>query len=152
MRIRITYIILSCLFVFPGMKLNGQCYPDRHNTSWFNGWASCETVASPNDARGESHWILYDLKGVYKLGETHIWNTNDPKNLDWGIDEVAVDVSLDGQNWLEVGTYNWSQAKGLPIYEGEAGPDLTGHEGAYVLLTADKQRARETANIKSIIN
>ena len=131
----IFYLFIAC-FTCSSFQLQSQCYPDRHNTSWFNGWASCTEAASPNDARGDSHWILYDLNEVYKLGKTHIWNTNDPKHLDWGIDQVAVDVSLDGQNWTEIGTYNWSQANGLPIYEGEIGPDLSGHEASFVLLTA----------------
>ena len=131
-------ILLFCSLVFLCCTFNAstQCYPDRHNTSWYNGWASCEQTESPNLTRGKSHWIMYDLKRNYQLGKTHIWNTNDPKNLNWGFNNVVIDVSKDGENWIEVGAFFWEMAPGINNYEGSEGPDLLGYEGQFMLITA----------------
>jgi len=143
-------IVLITIFSFTAGQLFGQCNPERHNTSWFNGWASCETSPNPNVVRGESHWILYNLKDVYQLGKTHVWNTNDPKHLDWGFKEITIDVSNDGISWIEVGTFNISEATGENTYEGETGPDLTDYEGQYVLLTAMSNHGGECFGLSEI--
>lgn len=112
-----------------------QCYPDRHSTNFFDGWISCDVAISPNPLRGKSHFIMYDYGKIYKLGQMQIWNTNDPAHLDWGMRDVAIDYSLDGENWIEAGVFTFGQASGLSTYEGEQGPHLSNIEAQYLLIT-----------------
>ena len=112
-----------------------QCYPDRHSTNFFDGWISCDVAISPNPLRGKSHFIMYDYGKIYKLGQMQIWNTNDPAHLDWGMRDVAIDYSLDGENWVEAGVFTFGQASGLSTYEGEQGPHLNNIEAQYLLIT-----------------
>jgi len=130
-----TYFALSIIFLFASNAWT-QCYPDRHNTSWFDGWISCETAENPNSERGPSHWILYNFGQAYVLQATQIWNTNDPLHLDWGIEEAAIDYSMDGVNWTHFGDFFLDQGSGRSIYEGFEGPDFDGIEAQYVLITA----------------
>ena len=113
-----------------------QCYPDRHNTTWFDGWVSCEASESPNPERGESHWIMYDFNHIYGLGDVHLWNTNDGNNLDWGLSMAAVDYSTDGINWIELGEYTFEMASGESIYQGFSVADFDNQEARFVLITA----------------
>ncbi len=130
-------IIFLFLFLFISISfLTGQCYPDRHSTNWYDGWVSCDPFPSPNPDHGLSHWIMYDLNQVYKLTHTHVWNTNDPSHLDWGLREVMIDYSKNGQTWENAGTFTLQQGTGSSVYEGFEGPDLAGIQARYILLTA----------------
>ncbi len=122
--------------VFGNMSLNGQCFPDRHSTNWFDGWSSCELAESPNPARWDSHWILYNFGEPYHLAGTQIWNSNDPERLDWGLRQVVIDYSLDGVNWVEWGQFELDEATGSTTYQGQEGPDLTGTFAQYLLITS----------------
>lgn len=113
-----------------------QCYPDRHSTNFFDGWISCEPAVSPNPERPVSHFIMYDFGKVYKLGQMTIWNSNDPSHLDYGMRDVAIDYSADGETWYTAGDFVFGQASGLSTYEGEEGPYLNDIEGRYLLITA----------------
>ncbi|MCF6171394.1 MAG: discoidin domain-containing protein [Bacteroidales bacterium] len=117
-------------------ETSAQCFPDRHNSTWFDGWISCDEAESPNPERGMSHWIMYDFVYQYQLGQVHLWNSNDPKNLDRGVKQMIVDYSTDGENWTELGTYNMEMASGKTTYQGFDGPDFEGTEARYLLLTA----------------
>jgi len=90
---------------------------------------------SPNEARGNGHWIHYDLGHLYALGETQVWNLNDPDRLNHGAQQIAIDYSLDGEEWVELGTYDVAQGSGLGIYEGQQLVDFDGIEAEHVLLT-----------------
>lgn len=115
---------------------NTQCFPDRHSTNFFDGWISCEPAASPNPNRPVSHFILYDFNKTYELGQMKIWNTNDPSRTTWGMRDVVIDYSIDGQTWQSAGEHTFLQASGLSTYEGTDGPDLGGIEARYLLITA----------------
>lgn len=112
-----------------------QCFPDRHSTTWFDGWVSCETSVNPNSTHGESHWIMYDFGYQYVLNESKFWNSNEPKNLDFGINEYHIDYSTDGNEWISLGTYTMEQASGESTYEGVDGPDFEGTKARYLLIT-----------------
>jgi len=130
------YLLLGAFVVLNlGQSAFTQCFPDRHNTSWFEGWVSCEEYPSPNEVRGEGHWILYDLKKNYRLSETHIWNVNDPLHLERGLQDVAIDVSTDGVSWTEAGTFVWGRGTGSSVYEGFAGPHFDDQAARYILIT-----------------
>jgi len=90
-----TQKIYILILAFLGAQLiTAQCYPDRHSTNWFDGWVSCETSPNPKVAYGDTHWIMYDLGYDYVLNETQFWNANEPKHVDFGINEYHLDYSL----------------------------------------------------------
>lgn len=125
-------LILTILTAF---SIHAQCFPDRHNTTWYDGWISCEKSNSPNPARGKSHWIMYDLSYSYQLGKMHFWNSNAPDFISDGIKTAVIDVSIDGNNWTEIGQFEIPRATGKSTYEGTEGPDLAGAEARFVLIT-----------------
>jgi len=127
---------LMAMFFSCSTMLNGQCYPDRHSTNWFDGWVSCDAFPNPNIDRGLSHWIMYDLGQNYDLKGTRIWNTNDPSHLDRGLKDVHIDFSTTGGDWSNAGTFTFARADGSSTYEGFDGPDLTGVRARYILITA----------------
>lgn len=108
---------------------------DQH-TNQLDAWQSCETTANPNPARGNKHWILYDLATLYQIHDTHIWNYNMAGETNKGIQNVVIDISMDGTTWTELGTYTWPQAPGTTAYEGFAGDDYGGAIAQYILITA----------------
>ena len=140
-------LFVSSIFI---TGTRAQCFPDRHNTTWFDGWISCEEAPSPNPERGDSHWIMYDFVHQYKLGQMHLWNSNDPKNLDRGVKKMIVDYSTDGENWTELGTFNMEMASGKTTYEGFDGPDFEGIEARYLLLTAQSNWGGECVGFSEI--
>ncbi|GAL67909.1 T9SS type A sorting domain-containing protein [Jejuia pallidilutea] len=128
--------IYITVFLISGLQmLQAQCYPDRHSTNWFDGWISCEPSQNPISSYGETHWIMYDLGYDYVLNETKFWNTNTPKQLNYGINEFTIDYSLDGVTWDNLGKFNIEQATGTSTYEGVEGPDFNATKARYVLIT-----------------
>lgn len=101
-----------------------------------NNWLSCAKDENPNTLRDSSHWIMYDLGGRYELINSNIWNYNVPGETDNGFEAVAVDISEDGVNWTEFGTYNWPLATGESPYGGFPGPYFNGTTAKYVLVTS----------------
>ena len=132
------YIFIFFFSISASLWLQAQEVYDanRHNTSYNAGWISCFEAPNPNTDRGTGHWIMYDLNATYPLGQMHLWNLNSPSYLDDGIQEMVVDVSDDGVTWTEVSTFSLSQSTASGYYKGEEGPDLGGHEGQYILITA----------------
>lgn len=126
-------LIIAALFIISSAQ--AQCYEERHSTNWFDGWMSCEVAPNPNPAYENSHWIMYDLKGVFTINRSWFWNYNDVNNLGNGIQQAQVDFSMDGVSWTPGLTINLTQASGLPTYEGEAGPDFAGMDTRYILIT-----------------
>lgn len=112
-----------------------QCYPDRHNTNWFDAWVSCETAANPITAYENSHWILYDFGYNYSIYDTKFWNYNEPVHLDYGIENYTIDYSVDQTNWTNLGTFTLEQGEGSTFYQGQEGPDFEGATARYVLIT-----------------
>ena len=132
MKSGITFILISLFF---SSYSYAQCFPDRHSTSTSSGWLSCFETQNPNTSRGNSHWILYDLGEVHEIKESHFWNVNDPENLNQGVQEVVLDISLDGTSWWEWGTFTIEQSNGSSFYEGTEGPDFSGTNARYLLFT-----------------
>ena len=133
MKKQVFYILIFCLLSV--QSIIAQCYPDRHSTTWFDGWVSCEVSPNPNPTYGDSHWIMYDFGYEYQLLESVFWNSNEPDNINFGIQEFNVDYSRDGETWVSLGSFRLSQALGLSTYEGEEGPDFDKVNARYVLIT-----------------
>ena len=128
------YLLFACLLM--SHVAVAQCFPDRHSTNFFDGWVSCDVAVNPNPGRPAGHFIMYDFGKIFSLGQMHLWNSNDPAHLDWGMKDVAIDYSVDGNTWQSAGEFTIPQASGLSTYEGEAGPDLQSIEARYLLITA----------------
>lgn len=131
-------IILSIsisYFLGLSIQVQSQCYLDRHNTTWYDAWTSCDKKASPNPKRDSSHWILYQLGFEYTLGTSYFWNHNTPTSLQYGAKKIAVDYSLDGITWISWGDFTLQKANGSKYYEGEKGPDFKNLKARYLLLT-----------------
>lgn len=127
--------LIALFFAFAIGPLSAQCFLDRHNTTWYDGWLSCTPSMNPNAYRGESHWILYDLNYAYGLFQLHLWNTNAPEYLDSGMQDIAIDISNDGNSWTEVGEFQLPMADGTPTYEGTDVYDFGGINARFVLIT-----------------
>ena len=112
-----------------------ECY-DGDTNIWENTWQSCQASTNPNPARGQGHWIQYDLGQERLLGKTHIWNANSMGQVDRGFRQVAIDYSTDGSEWQELGIYEFERATGEAIYGGFAGPDFERTAARYVIFTA----------------
>ncbi|MEM1337076.1 MAG: T9SS type A sorting domain-containing protein [Bacteroidota bacterium] len=106
-------------------------------TIWQNTWQSCRASQNPNADRPAGHWIQYDLGTERVISKVHVWNVNDPAQLNNGFRSVTVDYSNDGVNWTQLGTYDFPQGTGTPIYGGFEGFDFQGQKTRYVLLTAN---------------
>lgn len=107
---------------------------DRHSNQ-VDSWLSCETTSNPNPNRNMGHWIMYDLKDLYQIYDTHIWNYNKENQTGKGFKDVVVDVSLDMVNWKHLGDYTWTEASGTTNYEGFEGDNYHGEIAKYVLIT-----------------
>jgi len=143
--------IYSLIIIISGFfTANSQCYPDRHNTTWFDSWISCSKSQNPNSIRGDSHWIMYDLGYVYKLEDVHFWNLNDPAQLDNGIKDAFIDYSLDGVSWTEFGVQSFEKATGKSIYQGEDVFEFDGIKARYLLLTVKENWGGDCAGFAEL--
>lgn len=132
-----TSLFSTLLFFLLSGALSAQCYPDRHNTTWHDGWVSCEPSLNPNEERGVTHWIQYDFGHLYILDDLKLWNFNDPTNLDLGVSQVTIDYSVDGVEWVEFGSFFFDQGPGISRYEGEEAIDMDDIQAEHVLITVD---------------
>ncbi len=127
---------LTLLLVVFGMSVCiAQQYPDRHSTDLADDWMSCEISASPNTARGDSHWIMYDFGNTYALEQSTFWNVNGYEETNNGLREIIVDYSIDGNTWIELALHTLQEAPSSSFYQGELGPEFGGVVARYVLIT-----------------
>jgi hypothetical protein len=143
-------LITVLIICFYAAQMQSQCFPDRHNTSWYDGWISCATSPNPNPDRQESHWILYNFGQVHALGKMQVWNTNDPMHLDRGMKNVLIDYSIDGFTWTSMGSYALDQGLGTSTYEGIEGPDFEGVSAQYVLITGEDNYGDECYGLSEV--
>ncbi len=141
-------VALSILFC---LSANAQdCNDSNHSVNINDSWTSCEMAPSPNPLRGTSHWVMYDLGYVYSLGATHFWNYNVQGETANGMKNIAIDLSLNGNDWTEAGSFLLSEATGNPGYEGEEGLNLGEADARYVLLTAIDTWSGDCAGLSEV--
>ena len=128
-------IILILAILSYSTFLGAQCV-DPDASIWQDTWQSCETTENPNPERSTSHWIMYNFGAPYTLGKTRVWNSNEAGKTDIGFKNVTVDYSLDGEEWAELGTYEFAQGNGEAIYEGFESFDFDSIQAQYVIITA----------------
>jgi len=122
-------IASSCLAQEP------QCFT-ADNSIWDNPWLSCTARQSPHPDYEAGHWLKYNFGEIRTLSKTRIWNVNDSRQLGKGIKSMYVDYSINGTDWIHWGTYNLEKGTGETVYAGSEGPDLTGIQAQFVLLSA----------------
>ncbi len=129
-------IAIASIFFFLNTAATGQCYPDRHNTTWYDAWTSCAVAPNPNPELNDGHWLLYNFGQAYKLKTSRFWNANVPDKLENGLREIRLDYSMDGVQWNYFGDFELDMATGLTHYQGQEGPDFGEIEAQYLLITA----------------
>ncbi len=113
----------------------GQCTPLRFNTSSDSGWKTCTESISPNEIRGISSWLHYDLGETHQLGESWLWNYNDFNDLASGVTQFAIDYLSPSGHWAELGVFDTDLADGTSTYGGQQGPNFEGIITSEVLIT-----------------
>ena len=130
------WVCLLSLCLITSNIIYGQCKVANYSTNENDSWLSCEKSLNPNNSRGNSHWLQYDLGYVYGLGATKFWNYNVTNLTGQGFKQVVIDYSLDGTSWIEAGSFQLPEADGHNEYEGVFGLELSGIKARYILITA----------------
>lgn len=128
--------ITSILAIIVSLTINAQCNENNHSNNPSDNWESCAAKASPNEVRGNSHWVQYDLGYIYPITSSYIWNYNASGETDKGFKDVVIDYSIDGETWTELGIFNFTKATGSSVYSGFEGPDFGDIQTRYILITA----------------
>ncbi|MCP4451660.1 MAG: hypothetical protein GY809_09380, partial [Planctomycetes bacterium] len=82
-------------------------------------------------------WIQYEFDTVKKLDTMAVWNANSAAEsaIGWGVKDVIVEYSADGETWDELGgATQFSRAPGLPTYDQYDTVDFAGAAAKYVRL------------------
>lgn len=127
--------LLAIMVTIGCATITAQAYPDRHSTSWTDGWVSCEETESPNVKRDPGHWIMYDFGDQYSLHGSTVWNFNVPDTTNRGMRDIVIDYSNDGVDWTEVTEFTLPEAPGSAFYQGDDGPEFDGVVARYVLVS-----------------
>ncbi len=105
---------------------------DQHSVEATDMWLS--------DPSGEQPaWIQYEFDNVYQLYEMWVWNYNvqfEPI-LGFGLKDVTVEYSVDGEAWTALGDFEFAQAAANATYAHNTTLDLSGVVAKYVRLTAN---------------
>lgn len=109
---------------------------DQIDNNANNNWLSCSLDVNPNSLRANSHWIKYDFGMTYQLHASQVWNYNVGGSSQLGFETVAIDYSVDGINWIELGVFNWALSDGTSGYSGFVGPSFNANSARYVLITS----------------
>jgi hypothetical protein len=97
--------------------------------------------ATPNDmwlGGGTSAWIQYEFDKAYKVHQMLVWNSNQAIEtfLGFGIKDVTVETSIDGQTWTAVaGVSQFAQATGLLSYTANTRVDFGDTMAKHVKIT-----------------
>jgi hypothetical protein len=106
--------------------LNG----DLHSVEPTDMWLSNITGAQPT-------WIQFEFDKVYGLYEMWVWNSNQllEPAIGFGVQDVTVEHSEDGENWTSLGDIQIPRAPGVPNNAHDARIDLSGATAKFVRLT-----------------
>ncbi len=133
-----TFVCCLCLLVATWnaqAQSDESCFEADPNV-WEEAWRSCNETTNPNPELDAGHWIQYDFGAVYRLSKSWVWNYNKADALTQGMQNVRVDHSLDGDEWVYLGDFEFAQGTGEAVYGGFAGPDFGLVDARYVLFTA----------------
>ncbi len=128
-------LIALALILISLSYTHAQCFPDRHNTTWFDAWISCDIAPNPNSSREAGHWIMYDLGRKYIIKDLHLWNLNVPGRTNQGVKTIAIDLSDNGTDWVEAGTFGIDSADATSTYQGSDIDGFLTSSGQFMLIT-----------------
>ncbi len=131
----IRYICLIFTFTIMANMAIAQVCVDSGNY-WNKSWTSCNTSQSPNIIRGNSHWLLYEFHQAENIDSTHFWNANLAGQSNEGIKTAIIDYSIDGNTWMNLGTFPFPKANEQADYAGFEGPNFGGIFIKKILITA----------------
>jgi hypothetical protein len=111
-----------------GSGLNAE---DLHGITDTTMWLSVRTGPQPT-------WIQYEFERVCKLHEMWVWNynTNFETILGFGLQDVTVEYSADGTNWMALGDFTFSRGTAGEGYAHNTTVSFDGVGAKYVRLTA----------------
>ena len=129
------YILSTFASLIFSLSISAQCIEDSHSTFANQGWLSCQQSANPVPGKSSSHWVAYNLGEVYSLEQMYYWNHNVWGETGYGAKRIAIDYSLDGDNWSSAGEYTLEKAPGSWKYSSSEAPNLFGIECQYLVIT-----------------
>jgi len=116
----------------PENTVNGSGLNDlgQHSTESFDMW-----LVAPS--AGETPYIEYEFDGVYKLYQMLVWNYNGyfELTLGFGAQDVAVEYSVDGAEWILLDNVTFVQATAKDDYTANTTVDFEGLAVQHVRLT-----------------
>jgi Concanavalin A-like lectin/glucanases superfamily/F5/8 type C domain len=88
---------------------------------------------------GAPVWIQYEFDRIYKLHEMWVWNYNVQFELmlGFGLKDVAIEYSEDGENWMSFGDVAFAQGTARADYAPNTTVDLDGVAAKYVRLNVN---------------
>ena len=94
-------------------------------------------------ADGEPIWLLYEFDGVYKLHEALVWNYNQQFELllGFGVQNMTVEYTTDGSEWISLGDIEVAQATAKTDYTANTTVDFGGAAVQAVRLTLNSNRS-----------
>jgi len=110
-----------------GSGINGA---DEHSTSALDMWLGVPAGEEPL-------WIQYEFDQVYKLHEIDVWNYNAEFELilGFGLQDVTVEYSMDGTEWVVLEDTALAQATATSTYTYNTAIDGQGVAAKYVRFT-----------------
>jgi hypothetical protein len=81
-------------------------------------------------------WIQFEFDKAYSLYEMWIWNQNQviEDSIGFGVRDVTIEHSVDGENWTSLGDFQISRAPGVPNNPHDETIDLSGVTAKFVRL------------------
>ncbi|UCD49207.1 MAG: discoidin domain-containing protein [Phycisphaerales bacterium] len=103
---------------------------DQHSTEATDMWSGAASGADPV-------YLEYEFDRVYKLHELLVWNYNVQFELllGYGVKDVTVEYSEDGENWTTLGDVEFAQATATSDYTANTTVDFGGVPVRFVRLT-----------------
>ncbi|UCD49139.1 MAG: fasciclin domain-containing protein [Phycisphaerales bacterium] len=120
---------------------------DLHSANGTTMWLSDITMMDvlepdPNDPNAplvvyEPVWLLYEFDKAYKVDQMWVWNSNTAIEAfyGYGLKDVTIEYSTDGDNWMSLGDFELAQAPGTYDYAHET-IDFGGVVAKYVRIDA----------------
>ena len=129
--IAVTASSFSNAFSLPEKTIDGSglTADGMHDTAAETMWFTATVDPDP--------WIQYEFDGIKSVAGMTVWNSNGAAEatLGWGVKDVEIAYSVDGENWDVLADANqFSQASGLPTYDQVDEIDFGGATAKYVRL------------------
>jgi hypothetical protein len=105
---------------------------DQHSSQALDMW-----LATP--VEGEALWIQYEFEKILKLHEMLVWNYNVAFEavLGFGLKDVTIEYSVDGEGWTVLGDAELAQATARSDYMANTVVDFGGVATRHVRLTVN---------------